>query len=404
MTQFSKVKQNTKALHRNNNYICVMLKFSDKNFKLGILGGGQLGRMFIQEAINYNVSVSILDADRNAPCAELCSDFYVGDLNDFDAVYNFGKKVNMLTIEIENVNIEALEKLEAEGLQVYPQPSVLRMIKDKGLQKKFYKDNQVPTAAFFLVENKKELLQHKASFPLMQKLRKGGYDGRGVGKLRTEADIENAFDAPSMLEQFVDFEKEIAVIAARNISGEIRLFPAVEMEFNSDANLVEFLYAPAAVSKEIELEAQAIAQRIIEKTQLVGILAVEFFLTRTGELLVNEIAPRPHNSGHHTIEANYTSQYEQHLRAILNLPLGSPRLIKPAVMLNVLGEQGFEGSAFYEGLEEVLEEEGVYVHLYGKKITKPFRKMGHVTVINDSLEHAKRLAVKVKNTLKVKAN
>ena len=378
-----------------------MLVVNNKNFKLGILGGGQLGRMFIQEAINYNVSVSVLDNDSNAPCAELAAEFIVGNLNDFDAVYHFGKSVQLLSIEIENVNVDALERLEKEGLPVFPQPSVLRMIKDKGLQKIFYRENNIPTADFFLVNNKAEIKKYAAQFPFMQKLRTGGYDGKGVTKIVTDKDVDNAFDSPSVLEKFVDFEKEIAVIAARNSSGEIKLYPAVEMEFNADANLVEFLFSPAALSQEIEIKAQTIAHQLLTKTGIVGVLAVEFFVTKTGEVLVNEMAPRPHNSGHQTIEANYTSQYEQHLRAILNLPLGSTKIIQPAVMINILGEQGQEGDANYSGLEEVLKEEGIFIHLYGKKTTKPFRKMGHVTVLNESMEKAKEKAMFVKNTLKV---
>jgi 5-(carboxyamino)imidazole ribonucleotide synthase len=378
-----------------------MLKLNDKNFKLGILGGGQLGRMFIQEAINYNVSVSILDGDKNAPCAHLASEFFEGDLNDFQAVYDFGKKVNLLSIEIENVNVDALEKLESEGLAVFPQPAVLRMIKDKGLQKNFYRDHALPTADYFLAENKADILTYSAHFPFMQKLRKGGYDGKGVYKIKTEKDLENAFDAPCVLEKFIDFDKEIAVIGARNASGEVKLYPVVEMEFNPQANLVEFLFSPANISPEVEKEAQAIGTKIIEKTGIVGVLAVEFFVTKSGQVLVNEIAPRPHNSGHQTIEANYTSQYEQHLRAILDLPLGATGIIQASVMINILGEPGYEGDAHYQGLENVLREEGVFVHLYGKKTTKPFRKMGHVTILNPSLDKAKAKAQFVKNTLKV---
>ena len=381
-----------------------MLKLNNKNFKLGLLGGGQLGRMFIQEAVNYDIAVSVLDGDSNASCAKLASEFIVGDLNDFETVYNFGKKVNLLSIEIENVNVEALEMLEKEGLTVFPQPSVLRMIKDKGLQKAFYRDNNIPTADFFLVENKEQIKNYASQFPFMQKLRKGGYDGRGVTKIGTEMDLEKAFDGPSVLEKLVDIEKEIAVIAVRNLSGEIKLYPAVEMEFNPIANLVEFLFSPAAISKEIETKAQAIAHQLVEKTGIVGLLAIEFFITKKGELLVNEIAPRPHNSGHQTIEANYTSQYEQHLRAILDLPLGSTKIIQPAVMINLLGELNYEGPAKYIGLEEVMKEEGVFVHLYGKKITKPFRKMGHVTIMNETMEAAKVKALFVKNTLKVIAD
>ncbi len=380
-----------------------MLKFSDKDFKLGILGGGQLGRMFIQEAINYNISISSMDPDKNAPCAKIADEFFVGDLNDFKAVYEFGKKVNLLSIEIENVNVEALQKLENEGVTVFPQPAILALIKDKGLQKAFYRDNSIPTADYFLVDSKVQIGEHLHLFPFMQKLRKGGYDGKGVTKLMTEKDLAKAFDAPSVLEKFVDFEMEIAVMVARNSSGEVSIYPAVEMEFNQEANLVEFLYSPANITPNLEKEAQKLAKQVIEKLGLVGVLAVEFFVTKTGHLLVNEIAPRPHNSGHQTIEANYTSQYEQHLRAILNLPLGSTKMIQPSVLINLLGEPDYQGNAIYEGIEEVLKEEGVFVHLYGKSITKPFRKMGHVTITAESLEVAKSKALQIKKILKVKS-
>ncbi len=372
--------------------------------KLGVLGGGQLGRMLIQEAINFNISVAVIDPDSNAPCADLATEFFIGDLNDFQAIYEFGNKVDIITIEIENVNVEALEKLESEGKKVYPPPAVLKMIKDKGLQKAFYKENGIPTADFFLVDNKAQIEAHSADMPFMQKLRNGGYDGRGVTKITDKSSYESAFDAPSVLEKFVDFEKEIAVIAARNESGEVKLYPAVEMQFNPDVNLVEFLFTPASISDDIEKSAQHIAAEIVEKTSFVGLLAVEFFVTRDGKLLVNEIAPRPHNSGHQSIEANYTSQSEQHLRAIFNLPLGSTRLIEPAVMINLLGSPGFNGEAVYEGLEDCLQLEGVFIHLYGKKISKPFRKMGHVTIMDKSLDAAKEKALFVQGKLKVKTN
>ena len=373
------------------------------NFKLGVLGGGQLGRMLIQEAINYNISVGILDPDDNAPCKEIASEFKKGSLNDFDTVYTFGKQVDLLTIEIENVNVEALEKLEKEGLKVYPQPSVLRMIQDKGLQKNFYKENNIPTADFFLIENKDEILKYASYFPLMQKLRKGGYDGKGVTKLSDVKKLEKAFIEPSVLEKLIDFEKEISVIVARNASGEIKTFPVVEMDFNPEANLVEFLFSPADISNELIIKATEIAHEVASKSGIIGLLAVEMFVTKQGEILVNEIAPRPHNSGHQTIEGNITSQYEQHLRAILDLPLGSTKITLPSVMINLLGEKGFEGDAQYEGLEDVLKIEGVNIHLYGKKTTKPFRKMGHVTVVDESLEVARQKAKMVKEKLKIKA-
>ncbi|MCU0433216.1 MAG: 5-(carboxyamino)imidazole ribonucleotide synthase [Bacteroidia bacterium] len=371
------------------------------NYQLGVLGGGQLGRMLIQDAISLNIPVHTLDPDADAPCKSISHSFTNGSLHDFDTVYAFGKKADLLTIEIEHVNVDALEKLEQEGVPVYPQPAVLRIIQDKGLQKEFYRANGIPTAPFELVNNKSEIAQHAASFPFMQKLRKGGYDGKGVTPLTDPANLDKAFDAPSVLEKFVDFEKELAVIVARSTRGEIKSFPVVDMEFNPEANLVEFLFSPAQIAPEIEHEAKRIAELVAEKLGIVGLLAVELFLTRDGKVLVNEIAPRPHNSGHQTIEGNITSQYEQHLRAIFGLPLGDTALIQPSVMVNLLGEKGFEGTAVYQGIEQIMAEPGVYVHLYGKRFTKPFRKMGHITITAATLEEARQKAHFVKNTLKV---
>jgi 5-(carboxyamino)imidazole ribonucleotide synthase len=373
-----------------------------KNFRLGMLGGGQLGRMFIQEATNYDVHVYCLDPDINAPCSSLATGFQQGELNDFDAVYNFGKDKSLITIEIENVNIEALEKLESEGIPVFPQPKVLSIIKDKGLQKQFYVDNNIPTAPFRIVRNAEEA-RKTAEAPFVQKLRTGGYDGKGVQVIMTISDMDKMFDAPSILENKIPFQKELSVIVVRNLRGDIAVYPSVECEFNQEANLVEFLFSPAAISTEIEQNAQDLAISVAEKIGIVGILAVEMFLTNDGELLVNEIAPRPHNSGHQTIECNETSQFEQHLRSILNWPLGSTKITQPAVMINLLGEKSFEGSAIYEGMNEAIAMPGVHIHLYGKEKTKPFRKMGHVTVTAPEIELAKKNARKVQNTLKVKA-
>ena len=360
--------------------------------KLGILGGGQLGRMLIQEAVNFNIHISVLDPSSNAPCAALANSFVVGNFNDYQTVLDFGKTVDVLTIEIEHVNIEALEELERLGKKVFPTPKALRTIQDKGLQKQFYKANNIPTAPFHLIDNAEDALLFIEKGPFMQKLRKGGYDGKGVTPLRTETEFKSAFDAPSVLEEFVPFVKELAVIVARNESGELATFPLVEMEFNPEANLVEFIFSPANVNVEIENNAKKIATDIANKLEHVGLLAIELFLTEDGNLLVNEIAPRPHNSGHHTIEACFVSQYGMHLRAILNMPLGSTGLRTPAVMINLLGEKGFEGKARYENIEEVLHTEGAYIHLYGKEDTKPFRKMGHITVCNTNLEEAKDIA------------
>ncbi len=374
-----------------------------KNFRLGVLGGGQLGRMMIQEAVNYNVHVHCLDPDPQAPCVDLANSFTVGSLTDFDTVYNFGKDKHVLTVEIEHVNIEALERLEAEGVKVFPQPRILKMVQDKGLQKTFYQENNIPTPPFYLVENKAGIDAFTAEFPFMQKMRKGGYDGKGVTPLRTAADLANAFDVPSVLESFVDFEKELSVIVSRNEQGETAVFPTVECEFSPEANLVEFLFAPANISPELEEKAKALAIQIIEKLDMVGILAVELFLTKSGELQVNEIAPRPHNSGHHTIECNVTSQFEQHLRSILNLPLGSTRIIQPGVMINLLGEKGFEGSAVYANLEAAIAIPGVKPHIYGKADTKSFRKMGHVTIVAETLEEAKTTGRRIKDLIRVEA-
>ncbi len=370
------------------------------DLKLGVLGGGQLGRMFIQDALNFNLNILVLDPDPEAPCKNIANEFTVGDLLDFETVYQFGKKVDLITIEIEHVNIEALEALEKEGVIVFPQPRVLRIVQDKGLQKNFYKENGIATADYFLVDNKKDIADFTTHFPFMQKLRKGGYDGKGVTKLHDTSNFDHAFDAPSVLEKFVDFEKEISVIVARNSQGEIKTYPLVELDFNPEANLVEFLFSPANVAKHIETKAAEIAIHVAEALKIVGILAVEMFLTKSGEILVNEIAPRPHNSGHHSIEANYTSQYEQHLRAILNLPLGATSISSAAVMVNLLGEKEHYGNVVYAGLEEVLAMEGVKLHLYGKKTTKPFRKMGHITVLGKTLQEAKEKAIIVKDKLK----
>ncbi len=369
--------------------------------KLGILGGGQLGRMLLQKAADFNISIVVLDPDPDAPCKNLCAEFVVGNFNDSQTVYDFGKKVDLLTIEIEHVNVEALEKLESEGVKIFPQPRIIKLVQDKGAQKIFYRTNKIPTSEFHLIETQRELSNHASFLPFVQKLRKGGYDGRGVQVMKSEDDFKKGFNAPSVLEKFVDFEKEIAVIVSRNENGEMKTFPAVEMQFNPEANLVEFLFSPANISKETAQKAKTIAEKIATDLQIAGVLAVELFVTTTGEILVNEIAPRPHNSGHHTIEANITSQYEQHLRAILNLPLGSTDLTHPSVMVNLLGEKEFTGHAKYDGLEKILAIENVYVHLYGKKITKPFRKMGHVTCVGSSIDEAFEKANFVKKNLKV---
>jgi 5-(carboxyamino)imidazole ribonucleotide synthase len=381
--------------------IAVQKNYQQKT--LGILGGGQLGRMIIQSAINYNIDIHILDPDAQAPCRSICRKFVHGKLTDFDTVYSFGQDCDVITIEIENVNTEALEKLVSEGKEVYPQPHLIKLIQDKRMQKTFYTDNGIPTADFILTENRQEVIQNADFLPAVNKLGREGYDGRGVQVLKSKDDLQKSFDAPGLLEKLIDFDKEISVIVAKNKSGEVMAYPSVACAFHPTANLVEFLFAPAEISSDIESKAQKIALEVITKLDLIGLLAVEMFVTKDGEVLVNEIAPRPHNSGHHSIEANFTSQFEQHLRAVMGMPLGNTELRCPAAMVNLLGEDGFSGEALVEGLEEALGQKGVYVHLYGKKLTKPFRKMGHVTLLDDNLEHLKKRALEIKSLIKIKA-
>lgn len=370
-------------------------------FKIGVLGGGQLGRMLIQEAINYDIHICCMDIGLDAPCAKLASEYVNGDIRNYEDVMAFGKDKDLITVEIEHVNVPALKELEKQGKRVFPQPHILEMIQDKGVQKSFYSKNNIPTAPFALVENKNEINNHLDLLPVMQKMRKGGYDGKGVTPIKTKKDIYSGFDVPSVLESFVDFEKELSVIVARNENGETATFPVVECEFSTKLNLVEFLFAPANIPQSTENEARELATDIISKLEMVGILAVEFFLTKDGKLLVNEIAPRPHNSGHHTIECNYTSQFEQHLRAITNLPLGNTDILLPGVMINVLGDENHEGETRYHGMEEIMKLKGVFAHMYGKANTKPNRKMGHITVVDNEIEKAMKKARKVKSTFTI---
>lgn len=368
------------------------------NIVIGVLGGGQLGRMLLQKAADYNLSIHVLDPDESAPCRYMCKTFEHGDFGDYQAVMAFGNDCDIITIEIEHVNIEALYELEKLGKKVYPQPQILEMVQDKGLQKEFYQKNNLPTAPFYLVE-KPEQIKHE--FPFVQKLRKGGYDGKGVLVVNDAADMSRIFEAPSVIEDKVAIAAEIAVITARNNSGEIKSYPVVEMQFNTEANLVELLFSPAKTSASLQQKAISIAENLISKLNMVGLLAVEMFVTKEGQVLINEIAPRPHNSGHHTIEANHTSQFEQLLRAILNLPLGNTATVLPAAMINLLGDKDSNGKAIYSGVQEVLNIGDVHIHLYGKKITKPYRKMGHVTVTAATVDEAILKAQKVRSQLKV---
>lgn len=361
-----------------------------------------MGLMLLQAAIDWNLRVHVLDPDAEAPCRHLCAQFITGSLTDYDTVYQFGQGVDVLTIEIERVNVDALEALEREGKRVYPQPSVIRIIQDKRLQKQFYHDHNLPTAAFILTDAKADVAGVDARFfPAFHKLGRDGYDGRGVQRIATAADATKAFDAPGVLEKAIDFEKELAVIVARNGRGEVQTFPTVEMVFHPELNLVEYLFAPADVSAAINEQAQAIARQAADAFGIVGLLAVELFLDKRGNILINEVAPRPHNSGHHTIRANVTSQFEQHWRAILNYPLGDTSAYQPAAMVNLLGEDGHIGPAHYEGLETLLATPGVFPFFYGKAITKPFRKMGHVTVMDADMDALREKVAVVKAGIRV---
>ncbi len=372
-----------------------------QDFRLGILGGGQLGRMLMQPCANFDVFTCVLDKDPRAPCKDVASEFNAGDITDFDTVYRFGKSVDLLTIEIENVNVEALYKLEEEGVTVYPQPAIIDIIKDKRRQKQFYRDKGIPTADFILVDNREAINQHLDFLPAFNKLGTGGYDGGGVQRLSGPEDLPKAFDAPGLLEKLVDFDKEVSVIAARNSKGEVSVFPAVECVFHPEHNLVDYLIAPADIAPEIEEKAEAIARQVVESFGIVGLLAVEMFVTRDGEVLVNEVAPRPHNSGHQTISANVTSQYEQHLRAILGLPLGATDMLTPSVMVNLLGEAGYTGPALYQGLDDLLAIDGATIILYGKKETRPHRKMGHITIVDSDRAALRDKVDHVKSVIKV---
>ncbi len=370
--------------------------------KAGILGGGQLGRMLLQAAANYPVETHVMENDAHCPAAHLCHHFIKGDIKDFDAVYNFGKGLDVLTIEIEAVNVEALEKLEAEGVTVIPKPSVLRIIKNKIEQKKFYHYHQVPTAEFVITENKAELEAHVSFLPAAHKLGVGGYDGRGVELLKTAQDIHRGFDAPAVLEKMVQVEKEISIIVAVAQNGETTMYPPAEMVFDPHLNLLDYQISPAILPEKIFWKAEAIAMAVVRNFGSPGLFAVELFVDKNEDVLVNETAPRVHNSGHHSIEGNYSSQFDMLWRILLGYPLGCTDAILPAVILNVLGEKGHSGPAIYEGLEDVLKMEHAFVHLYGKTDTKPGRKMGHVTVVGKDRDELVYKANRIKHMLKVK--
>ena len=382
-----------------------MKNYFSSDFKLGVLGGGQLGRMLLAESQKIDIHTSILDNNKNAPCAEICNTFVLGDLLDFDDVYNFGKTVDVLTIEIENVNLDALDKLESEGLTIFPKPKDLRIIQSKAVQKKFYVAHQIPTAEFSHFLNSTEVRdayqKDLLAFPFVWKAARFGYDGTGVKIVRNTEDLENLPNAECITEKLIPFKNELAVIVARNVEGEVKTYPVVEMEFHPEANQVEYVICPARINSQVAEKAREIALKVVSDLDFVGLLAVEMFQTVGDKILVNEVAPRPHNSGHYSIEASYTNQFEQHLRSILNLPLGNTDSKVAGIMVNLVGEEGFSGNVIYQNLENILKIDGVTPHIYGKKETRPFRKMGHVTIVNSDIDIAREIAQKVKETIRV---
>jgi 5-(carboxyamino)imidazole ribonucleotide synthase len=371
--------------------------------KVGILGGGQLGRMLLQSALNYPVETFVMENDPNCPSAHVCHHFVTGNIQDFEAVYNFGKTLDALTIEIEAVNVEALEKLESEGVAVFPNSSAIKTIKNKILQKQFYKSSQIPSPEFIVTNNLAELQMQSGFLPAVHKIAEGGYDGRGVQILRTAADFEKGFDAPSVLEKMVVIKKEIALMVAMNANGETAIYPPAEMFFDPVLNLLDFQVSPAQIPQHSLWKAEAVALRVVKELKSPGIFAVEMFIDQNDEVWVNETAPRVHNSGHHTIEANYSSQFDMLWRVILNYPLGNTQPILPAAIVNVLGRENFSGKAVYRGLQDVLKLDNVFVHLYGKQETKPGRKMGHVTILSNERQELIHTALKIKNMLAVES-
>lgn len=382
-----------------------MANYFSSDFKLGILGGGQLGKMILYETRKYDIATHVLDPSAEAPSKIACNYFEQGDLMDYDTVYNFGKKVDVLTFEIESVNVDALAALEAEGKKVYPSSKTLQNIQDKGVQKQFYKAHNIPTSPFRVFESKNELneaiVRKEINYPFVWKSCTGGYDGKGVSIIR---DAEAIIPLPSgacIAEKLIPFKNELAVIVARNVSGKVTTYPVVEMEFHPEANQVEYVICPARIDDSISEKAREVAKKVSNAFEHVGLLAVELFQTEDDEILVNEVAPRPHNSGHYSIEASYTNQFEQHLRAILDLPLGNTDSKVGGIMVNLVGAEGHTGNVEYKNIEDILTLEGVTPHIYGKKQTRPFRKMGHVTIVNKDISKARQIAEEVKKTIKV---
>jgi len=378
--------------------------YFSSNFRLGVLGGGQLGKMLLTETQKFDIYTCILDGAADAPCSQICNEFHQGSLMDFDTVYNFGKKVDLLTIEIEHVNIDALFQLEKEGLEIYPQPSVLEIIQHKGRQKDFFVENDIPTSPHKRFSSLELLKKETFEFPFVWKSAQFGYDGTGVKIVKNKTDLNELPDTDCIVEDLIPFKNELAVIVARNKNGELKTYPVVEMEFHPEANQVEYVICPARISDEVALKAREVALKVAKSFEHIGLLAVELFQTENDEIIVNEVAPRTHNSGHYSIEASFTSQFEQHVRSILNLPLGDTDSKVAGIMVNLVGEGGFSGNVVYENMEEILKMDGVTPHIYGKKETRPFRKMGHVTIVNNDLTEARKIAEKVKNTIRVISN
>ncbi len=383
------------------------MNFFSSNFKLGILGGGQLGKMLLAETRKFDIQTYILDPSKDAPSQFGATKFIIGDLMDFDTVYKFGKQVDLLTLEIENVNLDALDALQSEGTQIYPSPKTLRLIQSKAVQKQFYIDNNIPTSYFekyATSENLKSAIknqQSKINIPFVWKCAQFGYDGNGVKIVRSNQDLTNLPNVECIAEEIVNFKNELAVIVVRSSSGEIKTYPVVEMEFHPEANQVEYVICPARISDEVAQKANEIALQVSKCFDHVGILAVEMFQTQDDKIMVNEVAPRPHNSGHYSIEASYTSQFENHIRAILGLPLGNCDNKLAGIMVNLVGAEGFSGPVIYENIEKIMAMKGVTPHIYGKKETRPFRKMGHVTIVNENMSEARRIAAEVKNSIRV---
>jgi len=377
------------------------MNYFSSDFILGILGGGQLGKMLLTETRRMDIQTYVLDPSDEAPCRVGCDKFFTGSLMDFDTLYNFGKKVNVLTFEIEHVNVQALEKLESEGIKVYPSPATLKQIQNKGTQKDFYSSNNIPTAPYRRFESLSELKSANITMPFVWKSTQFGYDGNGVKVIRSMGSFEGLPDGQCIAEDMVPFKNELAVIVARNPSGQVATYPVVEMEFHPEANQVEYVICPARIDDAVAQKARNIALQVSERFKHVGLLAVEMFQTEDDEILVNEVAPRPHNSGHYSIEASYTSQFEQHLRAILDLPLGNTESKVAGIMVNLVGAEGHSGKVVYKNIDKILSLGGVTPHIYGKKETRPFRKMGHVTIVNKDVDKARKIAEEVKNTIQV---